>query len=77
MMGIKVSSKIENFQNNSFSSSYYKSLDFGASSIVGYSIHEMVDIAFKYNYGLIDTDKRDYSTNNNRVVNFSVLYSLK
>ena len=75
-IGIKISSKIENYQNNSFNSTYYNSLDFGASSIIGYSVQEKIDLTLKYNYGLINTDKRDYSIIKNRVVSFSVLYNL-
>jgi hypothetical protein len=75
-IGIKISSRIDNYQNSSFSSTYYNSLDFGASSIIGYSIQKKVDLALKYNYGIINTDKRDHSIINNRVANFSVLYTL-
>jgi len=76
-IGIKISSKTENYQNMSFNSTNYNLLDFGASSIIGYSVQKKTDLTLKYFYGLINTDKRDYPIiTKNRVVSFSVLYSL-
>lgn len=75
-IGIKISSKIDNYQNTSFNSKHYNTFDFGVSPIIGYSIQKKVDLTLKYNYGLTNADNRDYSTINNRVANFSVLYTL-
>lgn len=76
-IGIKMASKIGNYQNTSFNSTNYNLLDFGASSIIGYSVQKKTDLTLKYFYGLINTDKGDYPIiTKNRVVSFSVLYSL-
>lgn len=76
-IGIKISSKIDNYQNMSFNSTNYNLLDFGASSIIGYSVQKKIDLTLKYFYGLINTDKGNYPiVTKNRVVSFSVLYSL-
>lgn len=75
-IGIKNNSKIDNYQNNDFKSTYYNSIDFGANSILGYSISKKLELNLRYSYGLINIDNRDYSNIKNRTLSISVLYSL-
>ncbi|MDP4265250.1 MAG: porin family protein [Bacteroidota bacterium] len=76
-IGIKLSSKISHYQNSSFKSAYYRPLDLGAGAIMGYPVCKKMDLTLKYNFGFTDADNRDYSIIKNRVLTFSVLYSLK
>jgi hypothetical protein len=75
IVGITLSSKVDNFQNSSFKTEYYKPIDLGAGLLAGCNVYKRIDLNLKYNVGLIKVAKREYSTINNRVISFSVLYS--
>jgi Outer membrane protein beta-barrel domain len=77
IVGIHLSSKVDNFQNSSFKTNYYQPIDLGAGLLAGCNIYKKIDLNLKYNLGLINVNKRDFSTIKNRTFNFSVLYSFK
>ena len=75
-VGLKLSSKINNFQNTSFKNDSYKPVDISACAVIGCTVYKKTDFNLRYSYAFTDIDKRDYSLVKNRVLNFSVLYRL-
>lgn len=74
-IGIKTASKIEHFLDNTFSSDYYNTIDWGANIIVGQSITQQLDWNLKYFYGLSDINNKTYFVTNTRVATLGLLYS--
>ncbi len=76
-IGFILSSRIDNYQNTGFKNQYYKSVDFSASAIIGYSVSEKIDLNLRYSYGVLDIEKRDYSSVNTQILSFLILYRLR
>ena len=77
-IGIKVFSKISNFENSTYSTPFYKIMDAAANLLTGYKITKKIDVNVRYSYGLLNVhEENNYINIKNRLLNVSLLYSLK
>jgi Outer membrane protein beta-barrel domain len=77
-IAFKVFSKITNFENSTYKTPYYKTLDFSANVLMGYQLAKKWDVNFRYSYGLLNIyEDNMYVKTKNRFFNLSLLYSLK
>jgi len=77
-IAFKVFSKITNFENSTYKTPYYKTLDASANVLTGYQLSKKWDLNFRYSYGLLNIHEDNiYVKTKNRFFNLSVLYSLK
>jgi hypothetical protein len=74
----KVSSRLTNFENSTYKTPYYKTLDLSANVLMGYQLAKKWDVNFRYSYGLLNIHEDNmYIKTKNRFFNLSVLYSFK
>ncbi len=77
-ISFKVFSKITNFENRTYKTPYYKTLDFSANVLMGYQLAKKWNVNFRYSYGLLNIYEDNlYVKTKNRFFNLSLLYSLK
>ena len=77
-IAFKVFSKITNFENSTYKTPYYKTLDFSANVLMGYELAKKWDVNLRYSYGLLNIHEDNiYVKTKNRFFNLSLLYSLK
>ena len=74
MVGIKLSSTIDDYQDSSFKNTYYRPIDFGINAVMDYSLNNRIGVNVKYNYGVTDNDEREYSVVKNRYLCFAITY---
>lgn len=77
-IGIKVFSKITNFENSTYSTPFYKTMDAAGNLLTGYRFTKKIDVNVRYSYGLLNVhEDNNYINVKNRFLNVSLLYSLK
>ncbi len=77
-VAFKVFSKITKFENRTFNTSFYKTVDAAANVVAGYSLSKMLDVNLRYSHGLVNLYKDPANGEaRNKFWNLSLLYALK
>jgi hypothetical protein len=77
-IGIKLFSKLTNFENRTYDLPYYQTFDASGNLLAGVRITKRVDANMRYSHGFVNIyDNPGYAKTMNRFFNFSILYGLK
>ncbi|HEY1115041.1 MAG TPA: porin family protein [Chitinophagaceae bacterium] len=74
----KLFSKMTNFEDRTYETTFYKKLDAAANILAGYQLTERWDVNLRYSHGLLNIHENNvFMETKNRFLNVSVLYTLK
>lgn len=77
-VGLRLFSKITEFENRSYNASYYKTIDIFGNVRAGFAVSRKIDLTVSYRESFVDAAKEYYAYDiKNKSFNFSVYYSLK
>jgi hypothetical protein len=74
-VGIRLFSKITNFDNGSYNIPFYRTIDAAANILAGYTVSNKMALDVRYSHGLVNVYKEySYYKTKNRFFNVSLLY---
>jgi hypothetical protein len=74
-VGIRLFSKITNFDNRSYNVPFYRTMDAAANILAGYTVSNKMAVDVRYSHGLVNVYKEhSYYKTKNRFFNISLLY---
>lgn len=77
-VGIKIYSRLKNFENNNYDIPYYKAIDAAGNILAGFAVSKKVDVNVRYSHGLMNIrENPGHAKTKNKFFNLSFMYYLK